>query len=570
MVRYDDKPWLKWYDKGVDPSLNVPECTYIDLLDEAIRKFPSRTAFHFLGSDFTYRELDLLSRSFASFLKSRKVAPGDAIGICLPNTPQYLIALVGALRYGCVVSGVSPLLAPKEMENQINDAGIRVLVILDLLYQERLKKIKGETPGLKHVIATNIADFLPGYKRVLGKLLKKIPSGRIEPIAGKEVLDFRLMLSDNRPIDPKPSIAPGDVCFIQYTGGTTGLPKGAMLTHRNIVSNILQAKNWFGFEMGGGTACSGFPYFHQAGLYFGLTTLSLAYTQCLIPDPRNTSHMCGEIKKYRPEVMLHVPSLYQMLMNNPLFGTIDFSFNKVCISGASPFSKEGIEALESYVGKGKLVEIFGMTEASPLISMNPFKGKKKIGSVGVPLQDTMVRVVDIESGTKDVPIGEPGEIIVQGPQVMKGYHNKPDETANTLRKLNGGTWLYTGDIARMDEEGFIYLVDRSKDMLNVGGFKVFSREVEDTLYRYADIESCAIIGIPDPKRPDSEIVKAVIQLTKDAKAKKPEDVRGAIAEYCKENLAPYKNPKQIEFVDAMPLTSVGKVDKKALKKSPVQ
>jgi acyl-CoA synthetase (AMP-forming)/AMP-acid ligase II len=263
--------------------------------------------------------------------------------------------------------------------------------------------------------------------------------------------------------------------------------------------------------------------------------------------------------------MLHVPSLYQMLMNNPLFAKIDFSFNKVCISGASPFSREGIEALESYIGKGKLVEIYGMTEASPLISMNPFKGKKKPGSVGVPLQDTMVRIVDIESGTKDVSIGEAGEIIVQGPQVMKGYHNKPEETAHALRRLNGGTWLFTGDIARMDEEGFIYLVDRSKDMLNVGGFKVFSREVEEALYRHPDVEFCAIVGIPDPKRSDSEIVKAVIQLTKYAKAKRQEDVRDGIAEYCKENLAPYKNPKQIEFVEAMPLTAVGKVDKKALK-----
>lgn len=565
MVQYDDKPWLRWYDEGLGPSLNAPNRTYVDLLDETINKFPSRTAFHFLGSDFSYSELDRLSRSFAGFLQSRKIRPGETLGICLPNTPQYLIALVGALRYGCVVSGVSPLLSPKEMEHQLNDAGIRVLVILDLLFQERLARIKGETQGLRHVIATNIADFLPLYKRILGKMLKRIPSGRVEPIAGKEVLDFRGMLSEHPPIDPRPPISSDDVCLIQYTGGTTGLPKGAMLTHKNIVSNILQAKNWFGFEEGGGTACSGFPYFHQAGLYFGLTTLSLAYTQCLIPDPRNTAQLCGEIKKYRPEVMLHVPSLYQMLMNNPLFGKIDFSFNKVCISGASPFSKEGIESLETFIGKGKLVEIYGMTEASPLISMNPFRGKKKIGSVGLPLQDTMVRIVDIESGTRDVPVGEPGEIIVQGPQVMKGYHNKPEETVHALRRLNGGAWLYTGDIARMDEDGFIYLVDRSKDMLNVGGFKVFSREVEDALYRHPDVEFCAIVGIPDPKRPDSEIVKAVIQLTGEAKARRQEELRASIAEYCKENLAPYKNPKLIEFVEAMPLTSVGKVDKKALK-----
>ncbi len=569
MVRYEDKPWLRWYDSGVEPELDVPECTYADLLDEAIKCCPSRPAFHFIGSSFTFSELDRFSRCFASFLESRGVSPGDVVGICLPNTPQYLIALAGALRYGCVVSGVSPLLTAHEMELQIRDAGIRVLVIMDLLYQERLKKINGDISCLKQVIATNIADFLPAHKRFLGKLLKRIPSGRVEPIRGKETLGFHALLSDHKPIDPRPAVSPGDVCLIQYTGGTTGLPKGASLTHRNIVANIIQAKKWFNFTMGGGTACSGFPFFHQAGLYFGLTTLSLGYTQCLIPDPRNTTHMCGEIRKYKPEIMLHVPSLYQMLMNNPLFGRIDFSFNKVCISGASPFSKEAIRELESYVGGGKVVEIYGMTEASPLIAMNPFKGKKKIGSVGVPLQSTKVRLVELGTGTKDVPPGEAGEIIVQGPQVMKGYHNNPGETAHALRELDGSTWLYTGDIARMDEDGFLFLVDRSKDMIIVGGYKVFSREVEDALYRNKNVESCAVIGVPNPDRPDSEIVKAIIQLTGEAKAMAPETTRAEIADYCRENLAPYKNPKVFEFVDAIPLTSVGKVDKKALKKSAV-
>ncbi len=569
MVRYDDSPWLQWYDEGIQPELDVPGCTCADLLKEAIRSFPSKAAFHFLGGSYTFSELDRFAGSFASFLESRGVSPGDTVGICLPNTPQYLIALAGALRYGCVVSGVSPLLTAHEMENQLNDAGVRVLVILDLLYQERLKKINNDIPGLKQVVATNIADFIPVHKRVLGKLLKRIPSGRVEPVSGRETLWFDRVLSEHRPIDPKPAVSPDDVCLIQYTGGTTGTPKGASLTHRNIVANINQARNWFGFTMGGGTACSGFPFFHQAGLYFGLTTMSLAYTQCLIPDPRNIAHLCGEIKKHRPEIMLHVPSLYQMLMNNPLFGNIDFAFNKVCISGASPFSREAIQRLESFVGRGKVVEIYGMTEASPLIAMNPFRGKKKIGSVGVPLQSTGIRIVDLETGKKDVPVGEPGEVIVRGPQVMKGYHNKPDETAHALREMDGKTWLYTGDIARMDEDGFIFLVDRSKDMIIVGGYKVFSREVEETLYRNRFVEACAVIGVPNPDRPDSEIVKAILQLTAEAKAMEQGKVRAEIADYCRENLAPYKNPKLIEIVNALPLTGVGKVDKKALKKRAV-
>ncbi|MFA5064281.1 MAG: AMP-binding protein [Dehalococcoidia bacterium] len=565
MSVYDERPWGKWYDPGLSPEIKAVDETYVDMLEKGLKFRPETAAFHFLGITMTYKELDRLSMGFASYLRKQGCNPGDVVGIDLPNIPQYLIALAGALRAGCVVTGVSPLLTHKEMAYQLNDAGASVLVTLDAIYENRVQKIKGDIPRVTCIITTNIADFLPPLKRMLGKLLKKVPTGKVEPIAGKQVISFKDILSMSLPDIARPSVKLDDTCLIQYTGGTTGTPKGAVLTHRNMVSNFAQGRQWLDLQMGGGTVCSGFPFFHMAGLYFGMISMSLAFTQCLIPDPRNTKNICKEISEHPPMMMLMVPSLYQMLMADPAFSRIDYSSCKACISGASPFSKEAINALEDIVGKGKVVELYGMTEASPIITMNPFKGKKKILSVGVPLQSTRLKLVDIETGKRELAIGEEGEIIVHGPQVMKGYHNKPEETANTLRELGDEKWLYTGDVARMDEDGYFYIADRTKDMLIVGGYKVFSREVEEVLCEHKAVDFCAIIGMPNPERPDSQIVKAVIQLTKEAKEKNPEEIKKEILEHCKENLAPYKIPKVIVLTDAIPLTAVGKVDKKALR-----
>lgn len=298
-----------------------------------------------------------------------------------------------------------------------------------------------------------------------------------------------------------------------------------------------------------------------------MIAMGTANTQCLIPDPRNTRHIAKEVKDHRVTIMANVPTLYQMLTDDPAFKALDFSALKICVSGAAPFSVEGINALEAVVGKGKILEVYGMTEASPLLTMNPFDGEKKIGSVGVPIQNTMIRIVDVETGTKEVGVNEAGEIIASGPQIMKGYHNKPDESAHALKDFQGTTYFYTGDIGKMDEEGYLYIVDRTKDMLIVGGFKVFSREVEETLYQHEAVEFCAIVGMPDEKRPGNEIVKAVIQLKAGAKQKDKQTLEDDIRAYCRETMAPYKRPKAIEFVDEIPLTAVGKVNKKALRQT---
>jgi acyl-CoA synthetase (AMP-forming)/AMP-acid ligase II len=566
MTVYESKPWLKWYDEGVKPEIEIPEKTYLDFLEEGLSDNPDRPAFHFLGCTTTFRDLDNFSLRFAAYLAQNGFGTDDAVGINLPNIPQFLIAMAGAIRAGCAVSGVSPLLTPKELSHQLNDSKAKVLVTLDAFFEEKLSKIKENVPILKTIIVANLGDFLPLPKRFLGKLLKKIPTGKIEAIPGKDVILFSRILKEYPAQKPDVKLTPDNTCLIQYTGGTTGPSKGVVLTHRNIVANTIHANTWLDVKLGEDISCSAFPFFHLAGMGLGLQMMALANTQILVPDPRNTDLICKDMMKFNPTFMYNVPTLYQMLLDNPAFRSIDFSNCRNCISGAAPFSVESINAFESVVGKNKVVEAYGMTESSPGITMNPYKGKKKVGSVGIPFPNTRVKLMNVNDGKTEVPVGEPGELIANGPQVMKCYFNKPEETKNTLRKINGETWLYTGDVARMDEDGFFFIVDRTKDMLLVGGYNVYSKQIEETLYELPMVEFCAIIGLPNKERPGSELVKAVIQLKSHEKSRDKTELEKEIIAHCRENLAPYKVPRIVEFVDAIPLTAVGKVDKKALRR----
>jgi len=566
-MNYDDRPWLKHYEERLSPDISVPDVTSVDLMESCFEDFPDRAAFHFLGVSKTFGELDAYSLRFANFLAEIGCGPGDVVGISLPNIPQYMIAHAGALRAGCAATGVSFLLSAKEVTHQLNDSGARVFVTMDTLFEQRFLKLQEKVPNLTHVVVANVAEFFPGLKRVLGRLLRKIPSGKVVPVPGKTVVAFPEILRKYPPKQIQATVRPEDTCLIQYTGGTTGLPKGTELAHRNLVTNMQQYMSWLeaDVERGKETYCSGFPFFHLAGLGVCMASMALGFTQTLIPDPRNTKHICEEIARHRPTLIANVPSLYQMLLETPEFKSLDFSSVKACISGAAPFSVEAIQNFEAVVGEGKVLELYGMTEASPILTMNPHKGRKKIGSVGVPVQSTWLKIVDLEDGTREVPFGEEGEIIAHGPQIMKGYYNQPDETAHALRELQGRRWFYTGDIGKMDEDGYLYVVDRAKDMLIVGGFKVFSREAEETLYEHPAVEYCAYVGVPNPDRPDSDRVKAVIQLASAYKGKDEKELETDIVAFCKENMAPYKVPKIVQFVDAIPLTSVGKVDKKALR-----
>ncbi|KPA15939.1 long-chain fatty acid--CoA ligase [Candidatus Magnetomorum sp. HK-1] len=565
MQTYDDKPWIKSYDSGIDHNIAIPDITFVDMIIEGFTKDPSRAAMHYMGKTISFRELDSLSLIFASFLHEKGLGPGDVVGINLPNIPQYLIALAGIIRAGCAITGISPLLTPKEYVHQINDSGAKAIVILDMLYEQKVSGICDEIPNLNIVISTNVGDFLPMVKKILGNLFKKIPSGEVVQSPNKQYFNFQTILDTEQAQKIEVSISQDDTCLIQYTGGTTGLPKGTVLTHRNLVANNTHATTWVEFKSGQDCVCSGFPFFHLAGLALCMMAISTGNTQCLVPDPRNTDHICNQIQKHQPTVLANVPTLYHMLMENPKFMLLDFSSINICISGAAPFSVEGMTSLERMIGKNKILEVYGMTESSPLLTMNPYKGTKKIGSVGVPIQNTLIKIVDVATGTEEMPIGEEGELIASGPQIMKGYHNKPEETSHALREFKGEKWLYTGDVARMDKDGFITIVDRVKDMINVGGYKVFSRELEEKLYEHKAVEFCAIVGIDDPKRPGSEHVKLVVQKSSQYLDKDESVIEKDILAYCRENMAAYKIPKIIEFIDEIPLTPVGKVDKKVLR-----
>ncbi|HOS97151.1 MAG TPA: AMP-binding protein, partial [Deltaproteobacteria bacterium] len=466
-----DRIWVKSYDPGLtdlDPA--EWEKTYPEVCLRAFRDFPDKTALAFMGVHISFADLDRYANRFATMLLAHGFTKGDVVGINLPNIPEYVITWLGTLRAGCVVSGVSPLLSKDEMAYQLKDSRARGLVTLDAIFSGRLVHIAPDLPDLKLVVATSVGGFLPGMKRFLGKALKKIPSGKVTPLPDKAVHLFRdAILSDVYPdTPPRVDLRPDDIAYIQYTGGTTGDPKGAMLSHRNFVADILIFQHWLGWEPGSSIGLSGFPFFHIAGLFTNANCIYLGWTQILIPNPRDTNHICKELKRYQPTVMANVPSLYMLLMANPAFKELDHSRLETCICAAAPFPEEAQRQFEAIIGRGKLVEAYGMTETSPLTVVNPVKGAKKLGSIGVPLLNTEVRL--IEPGTdQEVKPGQPGEICVRGPQVMVGYYNRPEETR---RVIDEDGFMHTGDVAVMDEDGFLRIVDRTKDMIIVGGFKV--------------------------------------------------------------------------------------------------
>ncbi len=556
--------WKKSYDAGlkdVDPKRW--ETSYVDVIRPAFQNFPEKAAFTFFGVEVSFAQVDKYSNKFADMLIKNGLKKGDVVGINLPNIPEYVIAWLGTLKAGCVVSGVSPLLSPEEMQYQLNDSKAKALVTLDAIFAGRLIKIESNLPDLKVVVAASVGGFLPAIKRILGQMLKKIPKGEVTPLKGKQVYLFKDVIKTDKFSEKNPDIkvTPDDIAYLQYTGGTTGAPKGAMLSHRNAVSDLIIVQTWLGWEPGKGLALSGFPFFHIAGLFFNANCIFLGWTQVLVPNPRDTDYICAQIEKYKPTTLVNVPSLFQILMGNPKFKSLDYSGLDRCICAAAPFPEESQKEFEEIVGKGKLLEVYGMTETSPLTTMNPSKGKKKLGSIGLPLLNTDIKLVDPETG-KEVALGQPGEICVKGPQVMVGYFNKPEETKKTI---DADGYLHTGDVAVQDENGYLSIVDRTKDMIIVGGFKVFSKKVEEVLTAHPAVEMIAMVGLPNPERPGSEIVKAFVTPSKEYENKNYKEIEEDIIKFAKEKLAPYEVPKIVEIRKELPLTTIGKLDKKLLR-----
>jgi long-chain acyl-CoA synthetase len=568
MSAYSDRFWKKNWDQGMeDLDPKEFETTYVDLTNQTFGQYPDKTVLGYLGVDIPFRDLDAHANRFANMLLENGFQKGDVVGVNLANMPEYLITVIGSLRAGCVISGVSPLLSAQQIQYQLNDlggSGKRVgLVTLDAVFGAHIVKIAPEIPQLKLVVATSVTGFLPKWKQILGKLTKKVPTGKVTPLDGKTVLQFHGDVLRNYPATPPGvKVTPDDLGYIQYTGGTTGAPKGAMLSNRNAASNILSVIRWLGWERGKGVMLSGFPMFHIAGLTVGQAAVYAGWTQVLVPNPRDTEHICKEMEKYEVTNLVNVPSLFQMLIKNPRFRQMDHSRLGTCVSAASPFPRESQEELEGIIGSGKLLELYGMTETSPVTAMNPSRGKKKLGSIGMPFLNTELKLVDPGTG-QEVSLGQPGEICVRGPMVMQGYYHKPEETRIAIDKDG---YMHTGDVAVMDEEGYMKIVDRTKDMIIVGGFKVFSSKVEDTLATHPAVGMIALVGETNPDRPGSEVVKAYVQLDPDFSFDGNEQaLKEDILGFAKENLAAYEVPKRIEILQEMPLTTVGKIDKKVLR-----
>lgn len=536
------------------------------MLRNITKEYPNVICYDFMGTTSTYVEYESKVIAFANFLLQNGIKKGDRVAIHLPNTPQYMIGLFGTWYAGCVSTGMSMLLTAPEIVYQLKDSGARVILTLDSFYEENVQKAlsTGET-DVEIVITTNAADMmkLSPIIKWIGKKIKKIPSGKVIPVKGLHYFTFKELLEKYSGMDdPQIEINPEkDLAFLQYTGGTTGPPKGAMLTHANECCNLQQTLTWISIDAirGKEIFLSAFPFFHLAGMFLNLGSIYYGSTQILIPDPRDITYYLKKIKEYKPSVFAAVPTLYMYLMNEPKFKEIDLSSFRGYISGAAPFQSETIVEFEQIVGKNKVVELYGMTEASPIVTSNPYKGQRKIGTVGLPIPNTELKIMDVEDRDKEVPIGKAGEVVIKGPQIFKGYWNKPKETKNAL--VDG--WFYSGDVGVMDEDGFLRIVDRTKDMIIVSGYKVFSVEVDDKMSKHPAIELCSTIGVPDPKRPGSELVKLFVKLKEGTK--KSKELKEDIMQFARDNLSAYKVPKIIEISEEIPLTAVGKIDKKILR-----
>jgi long-chain acyl-CoA synthetase len=559
----EERPWHRILERSDMPP--ITEDSLAEIVEKHVREAPDGPCLEYLGASITYAELDRWANRFANLLVEYGAERGDVVGIHLPNTPQYVITLLAASKLACACSGVSPLLTADELAYQVDNAGIKFLVTLDQLFPTAVAPNDGSLPNLKAAIVATPIDFLPGWKKFLARALKKVP--RIELPETRQFKTVEYWPAINAAVDERvfDEVRMDDVVLIQYTGGTTGKPKGAKLTQRNLQANAVQSEAMVPYEEGDETFASVFPYFHMAGLSVCLMGLRQRAKLLVAPDPRDLKTFCKAMQKHPPTLFGNVPTLYQMLLDEPEFRKIDFSDLKMAMSGAGPMPAEVIPRIEAFVGEGKFCEAYGLTETSPVLTMNP-PGRAKPGTVGVPIPGTDIKIVDAETGTREMPFNEAGELIARGPQVFGGYLGLPDETGKALREFEGDIWFYTGDIAKMDEEGYITICDRAKDMLIVGGFKVFSVEVENKLKALDDIELSAVIGTPDEKRPGNDIVNLYVQLAESGRVKDPEQVKQAIVAFCREHLSAYKVPKVIHIVDEIPLTPVGKVDKKALRK----
>lgn len=547
-------PWFKFYPEGVEPEVNVTAySSVVNLFEESVKKFGDAIAYECMGKTMTFNEVDRLSKNFAAYLQNElKMKKGDKVAIQMPNCLQYPVALFGTLRAGMVVVNANPLYTPREMKHQFEDSGADAIVIM-ANFASNLEKIRHEIKT-KHVIVTELGDMLGGLKGLVVNLVVKHIKKMVPAYHLPKAVNWKTMLSKGASSTfQRIEMTLQDTAFLQYTGGTTGVSKGAELTHGNIVANMQQISAWMKPKLveREEVVITALPLYHIFALTVNcLSMMKIGAHNVLITNPRDIPGFIKELGKHRFSVFTGVNTLFNGLMNNPEFSKLDFSSLKVAVGGGMAVQKATAEKWKKITGVS-LAEGFGLTETSPVAVCNPIDGTDRIGTIGIPVPNTDVKVID-DNGN-DLPTGEKGELCIKGPQVMKGYWNRPDETA----KVMDGDWFKTGDIAVIDEDGFIKIVDRKKEMILVSGFNVYPNEVENAIAMHPKVLETGVIGMPDEKTTE-KVVAYIVPKDNSISAEE-------IIAHCRQELTNYKVPKEVYFTDELPKTNVGKILRRKIK-----
>ena len=545
----EERIWHKSYAPGVKKTLDYEKLTLSQALSRSAKKFPNHIALNYMGKKFTFKELDGLVNAFTRALRDIGIQPGDKVALCLPNIPQVLIANYAVFRLGAVAVQNNPLYTERELQYQLNDSDSKAIITLTLLIP-RIQKIKADTQ-IKKIIGCHINSYLPFPKKQLFPFVKKDMYRKVAP--AEDVLVFNGLIAGYSKEPMEDQSKWDELATLIYTGGTTGVSKGVMLSNSIISSNVQQFAAWFPELNPGEERLTGnYPMFHSAG--FATTNLMIwqAWEHLMVPRPEPKINI-ELIKKYKPTFVPGVPTIFVGLLADPEFRKLDLSNVKGFFSGAAPLAEDTIRDLKNLSGS-TMCEVYGSTETAPFATVTPWGGKIKPGTVGIPIPDTDVKIVDLAAPDKELEIGQEGEIAIKGPQIMMGYYKKPEETANVLKD----GWYLSGDIGKLDEDGYLSVVDRKKDMIIAGGYNIYPVELDDVLMDHPKILEACTIGIPHEYR--GETVKAFIVAKKGEALTEKE-----VVDYCKENLAAYKVPRIIEFIEEMPKSAVGKILRRKLK-----
>ncbi|OQX59393.1 long-chain fatty acid--CoA ligase [candidate division KSB1 bacterium 4484_219] len=545
-----EKPWLKHYEEGVPHTLEYPQKILSVLLQEVAEKHGEKPAIFFFGRILTFDQLNCLIDRFAAILHHLGIGKGDRVAIVLPNLPQYPIVHYAIMRLGAVIVPVNPLYVERELKYQLNDSGAKAAIVLNLVYP-RLKAIRAET-SLENIIVTSVKDYLPPLLKLLYRF-KERKKGTVARVKKEPGVHFFMELMKQKlPSAPEVKVSVNDVAMFLYTGGTTGVSKGTVLTHENLVANAFQTRSWVSdIRDGEEVILSVLPFFHSYGMTTCMHLSLVCHSKALLVPRFDTRQVLKLVQKHRVTIFPGVPTMYIAINNYPDVNKYDLSSIRACISGGAALPVEVQRQFERLTG-GRLVEGYGLSEASPVTHANPLYGLRKEGSIGVPFPSTEAKIVDLET-CEDLPVGEIGELAVRGPQVMQKYWNRPEETQQTLRD----GWLLTGDVARMDEDGYFYIVDRKKELIITSGFNVYPREIEEVLFQHPKVAEAAVIGVPDAHR--GEVIKAYV-VVKEGKTATTEE----IISFCQGKLARFKIPKIVEFRPELPKSMIGKVLRRVL------